>query len=295
MMSHHLSPLRYPGGKGKLAPFILDLLIENRLVGGHYVEPYAGGAGIAISLLLGNHVSHIHLNDSNGALYAFWRSVLNHTEELCRLIARASLNMDEWRRQKEILASPRKYCQLDVGYSLLYLNRCNRSGILGGGVIGGLQQNGKWKMDARFPRNELIKRIEAIASRRASVTVKNWDAERFIVEYVSKLPKQTLVYCDPPYFHKGSRLYLNHYSATDHCRIAKTIQSKLRHRWLVSYDFAEPIKACYPKRRSFLYQVQYNVQQAYTGTEMFFFSDNLVLPVNSSNSTIDLALKTLTA
>jgi len=201
----------------------------------------------------------------------FWRSLLTNTEKFCRRISSASLTVEEWRRQREILLHPREFAQLDVGFGLFYLNRCNRSGIPSGGVIGGLKQDGPWKMDARFPRNELIKRIEAIASRGKAITMRNWDAERFLLEYVPKLPKKTLVYCDPPYYHKASRLYLNHYGPEDHARIARIIQHAVRRRWVVSYDGASEVMKHYSGRRSFRYDLQYNAGKAYMGTEVFFF------------------------
>ncbi|MCW5795340.1 MAG: DNA adenine methylase [Nitrospira sp.] len=293
-MSQHKTPLRYPGGKVKLAPFITEIMDRNGLVGGHYIEPYAGGAGVAIELLLSGKVSHIHLNDSCLRLYAFWRSVLQRTQELSRLIRAASLTVNEWRRQKEVFANPKNHCQLEVGFSALYLNRCNRSGIMGAGLIGGVNQDGQWKMDARFPRNELIRRIEAIASRKRCITVRNWDAERFITQYIPDISGAALVYCDPPYFHKGSRLYLNHYKPRDHARISKIIQGKLLHPWIVSYDSAPEIMECYVKRRSFLYQLQYNVNRAYVGTEVLFFSDHLSLPIKSAVPGINLGLQSLT-
>lgn len=290
-MSRYKTPLRYPGGKQKLSPFILEVMTENSLAGGHYVEPYAGGAGIAIDLLLSGKATHIHLNDSCTGIYAFWRSVLTKPEELCRRISRASMTIEEWRRQKEILSRPDENDQIDVGFSMFYLNRCNRSGILSGGVIGGLKQDGKWKMDARFPRNELIRRIEAIALRKKSITLKNWDAERFILEYIPEIPKNALVYCDPPYFHKAERLYLNHYEPEDHARIARVIQREIKHHWVVSYDGALEIMKYYSRRRSFLYDLQYNVATAYKGIEVFFFSDGLKLPPRSTVPCIDRVLK----
>ena len=45
----HFTPLRYPGGKAKLADYVKALLKENRLLDGEYVEPYAGGAAIALA------------------------------------------------------------------------------------------------------------------------------------------------------------------------------------------------------------------------------------------------------
>ena len=294
-MSRYKTPLRYPGGKQKLAPFILEVIKENRLEGGHYAEPYAGGAGIAVDLLLSGEVAHIHLNDICPGIYAFWRSVLTKQDELCRRISRASMTVEEWRRQKEIFSRPAKYDQIDVGFSMFYLNRCNRSGIISGGVIGGLKQDGRWRMDARFPRNELIRRIEAIALMKKSITLKKWDAERFIREYIPRLTKNTLVYCDPPYFHKADRLYLNHYGPEDHARIARVIQREIKHHWVVSYDSAPEILKYYSQRRSFLYDLQYNAAAAYKGTEAFFFSDRVKLPKRSSVSYVDRALKKLVA
>ncbi|AQQ28876.1 DNA adenine methylase [Burkholderia cenocepacia] len=286
-MSRYRTPLRYPGGKQKLAPFISEILEANDMIGGHYVEPYAGGAGVALELLLDNKVSKIHLNDCSVPVYAFWRSILSKPEEFCRLISSASLTVDEWKRRREIVRQPKGHSQLEVGFSAFYLNRCNRSGVLSAGLIGGLEQSGEWKMDARFPRNELIRRIELIASRSSAIVLKNWDAERFMVDHVASLPLETLVYCDPPYFEKASRLYLNSYCEEDHRRISNTIQNDLGRRWVVSYDNAPQIVEYYSNRRSFVYDLQYNASRVYKGKEVFVFSDDLTLPRSSSLRYID--------
>jgi len=263
----------------------------NNLVGGDYAEPYAGGAGVAMELLLAGRVARVHLNDSSKAIHAFWHSVLNDPKTFCRRIRSASLTIDEWRRQKEILNHPTEVDQLDLGFSLFYLNRCNRSGIPSAGVIGGLKQEGKWKIDARFPRNELITRIEAIAAKKKLITLKNWDAEKFIREHVPTLPKKSLVYCDPPYFNKASRLYLDHYRPDDHARIAKVIQKNLHRPWLVSYDGVPEILGFYSERQSFLYDLQYNAGAVYKGREVFVFSDKLKIPQQSVIPAVEFALK----
>lgn len=289
-MSRYQTPLRYPGGKQRLSPFIAELIAENDLVGGHYAEPYAGGAGIAIELLLGQIVSHVHLNDSSRHIYAFWHSLIMHSEELCERIRSASLTIDEWKKQREILRHPEQHNELDLGYSTLYLNRCNRSGILTGGVIGGLDQNGAWKMDARFSRNEIIRRIENIAARGDAISVSNCDAEDFMTNYVRRLPERTLVYCDPPYFSLSSRLYLNQYQAEDHARVARIIQERLHRKWVVSYDSVPEILTYYRDRRSFLYDLQYNASKVYKGREVFVFSDDTVIPGKSSLPNINTAI-----
>jgi DNA adenine methylase len=289
-MSQHQTPLRYPGGKQRLAPFIGELLTENKLVGGHYAEPYAGGAGVAMELLMSEAVSHVHLNDSSLPVYAFWNSVISQPEELCRRIRNASLTIDEWKKQRDIMQHPEEHDEIDLGYSVFYLNRCNRSGVITGGVIGGLGQTGEWKIDARFSRNELIRRIENIAYRKNAITLRNWDAEKFMLEHVPTLPTKTLVYCDPPYFALESRLYLNQYKPEDHQRVAKFIQNKLARKWVVSYDSAPEILKYYRNRLSFLYNLQYNASRTYKGREIFIFSDGLKIPGKSSLPYINEAI-----
>ena len=99
------------------------------------------------------------------------------------------------------------------------------------------------------------------------------------------------MYCDPPYFNKADRLYLNHYVAKDHKRIAKVIQTRLCRPWLVSYDNTPEIQAFYGKQRTITYSLQYNAAKAYLGTEVFFFSPELNIPVSSSIQRIAEALK----
>jgi DNA adenine methylase len=276
-----------------LAPFVAEILESNDASGWNYVEPYAGGAGVAMELLLDDKVGHIYLNDSSLHLYALWTTILSDAEGFCRRVSRASLDLDHWKRHREIVRRPGDHSLEDLGFSTFYLNRCNRSGILTGGVIGGLAQQGRWKIDARFPRNELVKRIEAIAARRHQITVSNLDAEEFMVTRVNRLSRETLVYCDPPYYERAERLYLSKYVKSDHVRLSEVIQRKLRRPWLVSYDGHPDILDLYCERRSFEYTLQYSAIRPYAGREVFVFSDDLRLPRTSVLPSIDLALQEL--
>lgn len=281
-MSQHITPLRYPGGKQRIAPFVSEVMILNGLEGAHYAEPYAGGAGVALELLVQGTASHIHLNDKCRSVFSFWKSVTTQTDAFCKRIARVALTVDEWKRQREILRDLENHDDMDVGFATFFLNRCNRSGIATGGVIGGLAQTGAWKIDARFSREELTRRVEIVGSLSTSITVRNLDAEAFMTKYLSKVKSPTFVYCDPPYFNKADRLYLNHYSPEDHGRIAATIQKKLVHPWIVSYDSAPQIASLYAERRSFTYSLQYSAAESYKGTELFIFEDGLEIPSTSA-------------
>jgi DNA adenine methylase len=272
------SPLRYPGGKAKIATFVRRLMEDNDLAGGHYSEPYAGGAGIAFSLLHQGYVTQVHLNDIDKAVYAFWRCVLDEPEDLCRLITTTRVSISQWRRQRAIQSAPAEHSLLELGFSTFFLNRTNRSGIIkGGGVIGGLEQKGDWKLDVRYYKKTLIKRIEWIASQSNRVTLHCLDAETFMKEVLSSYPNM-LVYLDPPYYVKGHKLYEHHYGHADHERVAATIQGRIHSSWFVSYDDHPEIRKFYCSRRLKRYGVPYSATSRSIGREVMFFSDNLRIP-----------------
>lgn len=284
-MSRFYTPLRYPGGKAKLTGYIKQVFKTNNFYDGHYVEPYAGGAGIALELLLTEYASHIHLNDLNIPVYAFWHSVLNETTELCRRIETCKVSVSNWRRQKSVIRNPHDRSLFEIGFAFFFLNRTNRSGIINGGVIGGLEQNGKWKIDARFSRENLVNRIQKISEFRDRISITNLDAIDFLNNVTTKLPKKSLIYLDPPYYAKGQRLYDNHYKHDDHVKIAKLVQENIKHPWLVSYDNHNEIFHLYSKRRTETYQLNYSAAKVERGTELMIYSDNLEIPDTSPSET----------
>jgi len=270
----HYSPLRYPGGKGKLAAYIKALIKNNGLLDCDYVEPYCGGAAVALELLCHEYVSHIHINDLSKPVYAFWKSVLNHTDELCRLVRDTPLTVNSWDKQKRILANQDDFGTALLGFAAFFLNRTNRSGIFNGGIIGGRDQTGHWKIDARFNREELIFRIESIAKMRDRVTLTRMDALKFIVTKVEQWPAKTLIYLDPPYYVKGRHLYYEFYEPKDHDQIHCLLVGSLRDKnWVVSYDNVASICKLYNDCRGFSYSVRYSSRRACEGSEVMFFSD----------------------
>ena len=272
------SPLRYPGGKGKLASYIRAVVEENRLTDGHYAEPYAGGAGVALDLMFNEYVRHIHINDLDRSLYAFWYCVLHETEELCRLVKSCPLSPTEWRVQRSIQHHKATAPLLQLGFSTFYLNRTSRSGIIASaGMIGGNNQLGQWKIDARFNRVDLVARIRRIAEMKDRISLTNHDAVDFIAMLASILPERSLTYLDPPYYVKGQRLYANYYEAADHARTSELLEA-FPHCWVVSYDYAPEILDLYRGRRCLVYDLQYSAADRYDGAEVMFFSDQLRVP-----------------
>lgn len=275
-MSFH-TPLRYPGGKGRLSQFMGELIEANGLTGGHYVEPYAGGAGIAITLLYLEYASRIHLNDINRSIHAFWHSVLNDTEALCKRISDVRPTMEEWYAQRAVQSDP-DASLLDLGFSTFFLNRTNRSGIVLGGVIGGKEQTGRWKIDARFNQADLTRRIERIASYRSRISLHNLDAANLIRDILPTLPRQSLVYLDPPYYVKGKGLYENHYTHSDHAKIAELVAT-IQQKWIVTYDNVGPIRTLYSAYHQEIFGLRYSAGSRYEGKEVMVYCDG-IKPVN---------------
>lgn len=283
----HYTPLRYPGGKAKLAGFAKRIIEVNGLNDGTYVEPYAGGAAIALELLFHEYVSEVYINDISRPIYAFWKSTLDHTEELLRLIHDTPLTVRAWDKQKRVLTHPAEHNDLSLGFAMFFLNRTNRSGILNGGIIGGRDQTGPWKIDARYNKSELSFRIESIAKLRRRIHLSQMDALIFLSSNKSKWPDSTLIYLDPPYYRKGKDLYLDYYSHGDHEEVASTITKKIhRQKWMVSYDDATPIRRMYSGYRHLAYRVGYSAREARAGREVMFFCDHLhIPPLNGARQT----------
>ena len=271
------SPLRYPGGKRKLAAFVKLLLQANALVDGEYAEVYAGGAAIGLELLFDEYVRRIHINDLDAAVHAFWMAARDRTDELCARVSNANLTMAEWHRQRAVLAAESSD-PMDLAFATLYLNRTNRSGILTGGPIGGHAQKGEWALDARFRRSDLIRRLERIGRFQARIEIYSQDGADFLERVAPTLPERSLVYLDPPYYVKGQEaLYANYYRPADHERVARLVRAQDR-PWMVSYDDQPEIATLYEGAVAVRYGIPYTAHQRYRGREVAFFAPSLVIP-----------------
>jgi DNA adenine methylase len=271
------SPLRYPGGKRKLSRFLKLVMMQNHLTGCPYAEPYAGGAAVALELLFAGLASQVHINDISRSVYAFWHSVLEETEDLCSRILQTPVTMDEWYRQRSVQDNASNADLLELGFSTFFMNRTNRSGIITGGVIGGKDQKGSYKLDARYNARELVSRIRRIAEHSAQITVYNKDAAEFLSTSLSELPINALVYLDPPYYEKGKDLYENQYGHSDH-EVISGLVGTIQQHWIVTYDDAPSIRQMYKQYRHTTYQLHYSAAERYRGSEIMFFCDRLEIP-----------------
>lgn len=268
------TPVRYPGGKTKLYPIVRSIVDENGLAEYTYAEAFAGGAGIAMKLLLKDNAPKIVINDYDRAVYCMWDVIVNHSEELCEFIDQARLDIDEWKAHREIYRRQNEVTNIELGKAAFYLNRTNISGILNGGVIGGMEQLGSYKIDARFQKDGLKKKIAAIASKRDRIELFNLDAEAFIND-VLKQRANVFAYFDPPYVQKGPGLYRSSFDESKHRALAEIIKN-CSFPWMATYDDDSLVKLLYGENVHSTYEIGYSAYKASRGKEV------LILPSSVS-------------
>ncbi|WP_047307860.1 DNA adenine methylase [Rhodopseudomonas palustris] len=250
-----VSPLRYPGGKRKLAPFIADLIRRAELDIELLVEPFAGGAAVAISLLESGHVKSIGLADADPLIASFWRIVFSDDAwKLVDLIQDTKVTLGEWYRQKAL--APR--CDLSAAFKCLYLNRTSFSGALMSrtGPIGGISQKGPYKIGCRFNRPKIAARILELSKLADNVRfVRNSSYRRTMADVsrtslAAQSPEKILWYLDPPFFAKAERLYRYSFSDDQHEELPDDIDNLVGH-WLLSYDDHATARRLYSKHPGF--------------------------------------------
>jgi len=274
-MPSTMSPLRYPGGKTQLSDFVKNIISLNKIHNPVYCEPFAGGAGIAMSLLLKGYVESVLLNDIDTSVYSVWFAILHDTDKLIRKIMSTPINMEVWQKQRHIYT--KHHNDADYSFSLafatFFLNRTNRSGIITGGPIGGYEQKSKYNLDCRFNKEGLIKKIKAIAERNNNIKLYHFDAIQLINNVLMEQPRENLfVYFDPPYYKQGKNLYMNFFDKKKHDALSLAIKQMDEYFWIVTYDDTEEIRVLYDDRIIRKYMIRYSTNKVRKETELFFAS-----------------------
>ena len=287
------SPLRYPGGKGKLAPFMGLMINKMNIKNGTYIEPFAGGAGVALMLLMEGYVDDIVINDYDKAIYSVWRAIISEPENLVDRILDTPINIDEWKKQKEIYVEQNKKYSLDLAFATFFLNRTNRSGILKGGPIGGFEQTGNYGIEARYNAEKLVERIRAVAKYKKHIKVYNKEIVSFIESVLPNYGQNSMTYFDPPYFNKGPELYKNFFDKEDHAKIAQLILNGVPGNWIITYDDTPEIIELYKQQCIRRYDLNYSAANTGKSSEVIVFNDNKFCPTNQEllNQKININLR----
>lgn len=264
------SPLRYPGGKAFLASEFERILAAIGLNKPTYVEPYAGGAGAALALLFADKVERIVINDYDKAICSFWTAVTRKSKPFAQKIMNTPISVSEWRRQREIYED-KDAGFFERGFATFFLNRTNRSGVMNAWPIGGLEQTGNFKINARFNRDDLAARVLKIGEYKSRIIVSAEDGIKLTERYLKE--KNTFIYLDPPYFKKGAMLYLNHYKLDDHENLAELLNRNASKNWVLTYDQRKIIRHLYPQRDRKQINLKYRVHDSKKAHELMIFSN----------------------
>lgn len=265
-----LSPLRYPGGKTQFYPKLVDIFIDNKIDSSYtYLEPFAGGAGLALRLLADKKVGRIVLNDKDPAIFSFWDAVLNKTDLFIQKIQKTPITIDEWRKQRSIYAKGRP--SFELGFAAFFLNRTNRSGIVFADPIGGLDQTGHYKIGCRFNKKRLIEKILFISSQKERIELDCLEACEFIEKRKGLV--NSFWFIDPPYYQKGKQLYRNYYSNEGHNELSHSITRDLYdEKWVLTYDVCDEIKYIYRAYQFVEVPINYTVETKRKANELMFYN-----------------------
>lgn len=243
-----LSPLRYPGSKRRLVAYIRAVLQMNGLRPELLVEPFAGGASVALQLLHDGVVERIGLADKDPMIAAFWKTVFWDSDWLIEQVCSIDVSLHQWMKLKKADHLERR----ERALACLFLNRTSFSGILapGAGPIGGRQQASDYGISCRFPREKLARRIRQAAELRGRVAFvwqTSWHETLHRIgckQRERKLSDDVFYYFDPPFFEKADRLYRFSFRDADHAKLRDAVL-KLDKDWLLSYDSAERVSELY--------------------------------------------------
>ena len=244
-----LSPLRYPGSKRRLVGYIRQALEMNKLRPTLYVEPFVGGASVALQLMQDGLVDRVILMDIDPWIASFWQTVFFDTEWLVEQIETIEVTLDRWQEFKQSNPATRR----DRALTCFFLNRTSFSGILQAkvGPLGGRTQESQYKIDCRFMRGTLTKRIKQAAAHRDRVHAVwdcSWD-EGFTrireLQVQDELPQNgTFYYLDPPFFKEAEALYRYYFVSEDHLALRDHLLT-MEDKWILSYDSAQDVEELY--------------------------------------------------
>lgn len=269
------TPLRYPGGKSQLKKFVGHIIKLNNLNNAIYCEPFSGGAGVAISLLLDKQVDSIILNDFDTAIYSVWYAITKDTADFLQRIETTDITIKNWQEQHEIyehLRNSNNY-SIELAFATLFLNRTNVSGIITGGPIGGIEQGGHYKLDCRYNKTTLCNKIQAIANMRDHIRLYHCDATDLIHDVLTnENPNRLFTFFDPPYYQQGNNLYKNAFDDEKHVELSQAIHTMDNFHWITTYDNHQRIQEIYSDMNIKHYSLQYTANKKRREKEIFFSS-----------------------
>ncbi len=280
----YLSPLRYPGGKARMAGWLsamVDLQV-GWLDADVLVEPFAGGLGAGLALLDQRMVSEVWFCEANDALRALWQAILDDLEEVAGRVAKlGTVTLRDYDAAVDLIGHPGEATQIDVAVAALLVNRCSRSGMVSPrvGPIGGRHQQGRWKINDRFDPAGIAARLRLLAPLTGRMRLLGEDGIECIEQLDGEagVEDEVMLFVDPPYLGQGQRLYRHGGDENMHHRLAEALRSTPA-RWALTYDDHPAAFELYEGFRKGRYSWRQTANRARSDAELLIVSDSLVVP-----------------
>lgn len=274
------TPLRYPGGKAWLAHYVEKFISFNKLEVDTLVEPFAGGAAVSITLLQKSIIEQAYISEIDPLIVAFWEATLNRTEELIEIVLSMSVDLETWHYMRGYLQE-KSTTNLDVvelAAAFLFLNRTSYSGIIKAGPLGGKDQRSRYKINCRFNKPRIAKKIEAIGELKGRLNVIKSDGLELMEKMASSRFESIVFYVDPPYYGAGKDLYRHYFTDKEHIELSVFLES-VDKPWLLSYDNADFIKELYKHKTKSPIYTDYQSGHFKKGVKELLISNYLIPPL----------------
>lgn len=277
-----LSPLRYPGSKRKFIKYFHKILTHNKLSPKVVIEPFAGGASVSLAFLSKKDVEKVIIADRDELISSFWETLFFDTDYLISFVKNTNVTLRRFNYYKKVAKNYGNYDKRRQAKACLFLNRTSFSGILhsSAGPIGGSEQKSRYKVDCRFGRENLVKKIKEIAAFRDKVIVLSYSWAQTIKYCLENLKYKTheyLFYLDPPFYEKADYLYRYYFNSNNHEALRDEVV-KLKQPWILSYDRASEIKKLYSEFKRIHIQMPYSINSPSKRIEKELIITPLKLP-----------------
>jgi DNA adenine methylase len=285
-MKPTVTPLRYPGGKTWLLPYINDFLKFHKIQLGTIIEPFAGSASVSVGLLKSGIADNAVLCENDPMIISFWKSALYSSEEFVELIKNTDISMDTWYEFKKYLANdaPTKYSDLEIGFAFLFYNRTNYSGIITAGPIGGRRQLSKYSIKCRFNPERIIKKVSQLSALNERIEIIHGDGNEYLRKFTGNQEENIFIYVDPPYYDAGKVLYRKFFAIDDHMEL-EGILTHINSPWLASYDDVNFIRNLYKSSKSQYVYTDYQAGNLKRGSRELLLSNLKIPPITAKLKT----------
>ena len=240
------SPLRYPGGKSRVAKLLCQYIPPHT----EYREPFVGGGAI---FFYKPKVEKNWINDLHPGLYALWRTLRDHFPEfadLCKAQDTTDLRatFDYWINRFDLMKAEGNAQLVERAVQYYFINRT----VWTGRVVFDPARRSRLYFSNPEGWGKLEKKLRHLRAcaeklRGVRITCKPFE------KCLGGATPETFIYADPPYYRDSldtptSRLYEGHFAIEQHESL-RDLLANCPARVMISYDDRPEVRRLYSDRK----------------------------------------------